>query len=152
MTDLVLALGAPPGDPRSGPGSCGTEDDLRSLLRWLSADDTVPVRGRIVSGGPPVPGGMGSGFDLLQLAVSSGLSVGSLVVSVLQWQAARRDAPAVTLRRGDVEVVLSARAARDEETVRGIVDLLDGTPPSPSPPPSLPRPRAEEPGGDDGTA
>ncbi|UFR05645.1 hypothetical protein KBP30_32770 [Streptomyces sp. Go40/10] len=148
MTDLVLALGAPPGHPPSGNGNPGTEDDLRSLLRWLHADDTVPVRGRIVGGAPPAPGGMGSGFDLIQLAVSSGLSVGSLVVSVLQWQAARRHAPAVTLRRGDVEVVLTARAARDEETVRGIVELLDGTTPNPSPP----RPRAEEPGGDDGTA
>ncbi|MFF9062235.1 hypothetical protein ACIRPQ_18510 [Streptomyces sp. NPDC101213] len=136
-----------------GPGisasldDTGTEDDLRSLLRWLRADDTTGVRARPVAA-PPPPGGMGTGFDVLQFAVSGGLSAASLVLSVLQWQASLRRAPAVTLRRGDVEVLLTARAARDEEAVRRLVALLDGD----TAPAGPPAPRTEGSGGDDGTA
>ncbi|GHE02298.1 effector-associated constant component EACC1 [Streptomyces alanosinicus] len=148
MTDFVVALPAPAGVPGAAAGHPGTEDDLRSLLRWLRDDESLAVRGQAGSSAPPAPGGMGAGFDILQLALGAGLSAGSLVVSVLQWQAARRQAPAVTLRRGEVEVLLTAQTARDEETVRRIVELLDGT----SPQGGLPHPRTEEPGGDGVTA
>ncbi|MGV9390619.1 effector-associated constant component EACC1 [Streptomyces olivaceus] len=120
------------------------EDDLRSLLRWLHEDEDLDVRGRPV-GAPTPSGAMGTGFDLLQLSVGSGLSTASLLVSVLQWQTSRRHAPAVTLRRGEVEVVLTPRAARDEETLQALVDLLD------RPAAGLPTPRREENGSDGGT-
>ncbi|OIJ89389.1 effector-associated constant component EACC1 [Streptomyces monashensis] len=134
MTDLVAEIEA----------ADGAEDDLRSLLRWLHEDETLDVRGRI-GGAPPTSGAMGTGFDLLQLAVGSGLSTASLIVSVLQWQSSRHHAPAVTLRRGEVEVVLTPQAARDEETLRALIGLLDGHPAV------LPAPRTEETGGDGGT-
>ncbi len=95
---------------------------------------------------------MGTGLDILQLAIGSGLSAASLVFSVLQWQTSRRRAPAVTLRRGDVEVLLTAEAARDEEAVRGIIDLLDRpAPPGPAHSEETPA-QSEESGGDDRTA
>jgi hypothetical protein len=126
----------------------GTEDDLRSLLLWLREDAAdLPVRP--AGAAPPPPGGMGTGFDILQFAVSGGLSAASLVVSVLQWQAARRRAPAVTLRRGDVEIVLTAEAARDEDAVRRLVAVLDG---GTAPAAVRPAPSTEGSGGDDGTA
>ncbi|MBQ0879153.1 MULTISPECIES: effector-associated constant component EACC1 [Streptomyces] len=130
----------------SGPlDGTDAEDHLRSLLSWLREDGTPTLRARAGSSAPLAPGSMGTGLDILQLAIGSGLSAGSLVFSVLQWQASRRRAPAVTLRRGDVEVVLTAEAAADEETVRGIIDLLDRqVPPAPA--------RSEESGGDDRTA
>jgi len=139
MTDFVAGFA---GVPQTG-GAVDTEDELRSLLRWLREDETLDVHGRIGADSAPAAGHMGVGFDLLQLTVGSGLSAASLVVSVLQWQAARRQAPAVTLRRGDVEVVLTARAARDEETLRGIIGLLDAQP--------GPESGTEEAGGDGGT-
>ncbi|GKQ40176.1 hypothetical protein [Streptomyces sp. A012304] len=126
----------------------GTEDDLRSLLLWLREDVAdLPVRPG--SAAPPPPGGMGTGFDILQFAVSAGLSAASLVVSVLQWQASRRRAPAVTLRRGEVEIVLTAEAARDEDAVRRLVAALDG---DTAPATVRPVPQTEGSGGDDGTA
>lgn len=134
MTDFVAGIEA----------TDGAEDDLRSLRSWLHEDETLDVRGRV--GGPPPPSGaMGTGFDLLQLALGSGLSTAALVVSVLQWQDSRRHAPAVTLRRGEVEVVLTPQAARDEETLRAVTDLLDGRTATP------PAPRTEETGSDGGT-
>ncbi|MFD4869172.1 hypothetical protein [Streptomyces sp. NPDC058412] len=108
----------------------GTGDDeaaLRSLLGWVHADETLAgaVRGRGTAEGPPAPGSMGGGFDLVQFAVSGGLSVGALVVSVLQWRASLRRPAAVTLRRGGVEVLLDDRTAADPEAVRKIVEILE---------------------------
>ncbi|MEK8173249.1 hypothetical protein NKH77_43100 [Streptomyces sp. M19] len=69
---------------------------------------------------------MGTGFDILQLALGSGLSTGALVVSVLQWRDARRTRPALTLRRGAVEVIIPADEPVDGETVRRAIAMLDG--------------------------
>lgn len=112
-----------------------TEEELRSLLRWLHADETLTrdVRGELGSSVPPAPGHMTGGlFDLLQLAIGSGLSAGALAVSLLQWRDSRRRAPLLTLRRGAVEVEIGAGA--DDETVRRIVALL-GQEPGPAPEP-----------------
>ena len=139
-----------------GPGisasldATGTEDDLRSLLRWLRADESAGVRAGLAPAPASPADAMGTGFDMLQFAVSGGLSAASLVVSVLQWQTSLRRAPAVTLRRGDVEIQLTAQAARGEQTVRRLAALLDGdTAPAVLP---APRTRTEGSGGDDGTA
>ncbi|PAM99614.1 hypothetical protein CJI59_21940 [Streptomyces sp. Alain-F2R5] len=137
MTDFRVEISGP-------PDGTDAEDHLRSLLSWLREDGTPTLRARAAGSAPAAPGSMGTGLDILQLAIGSGLSAASLVFSVLQWQASRRRAPAVTLRRGDVEVVLTAQAA-DEETVRGLIDLLDRqVPPAPA--------HSEESGGDDRTA
>jgi len=138
MTDLIVELG----DVPQG------EHHLRSLRRWLHDDELVDVRAHAVAAGPPAPGSMsGSGLDLLQLALGTGLSTASVVVSVLQWQTSRRGSPAVTLRRGGVEIQLTKEMARDEEAVRGLVALLDAT----ESPVTLPGPRSEETGADGGT-
>lgn len=134
MTDLIAEIKT----------ADGTEDELRSLLRWLHEDEDLEVHGR-VGGGLLPPGAMGAGFDLLQLAVGGGLSTASLVFSVLQWQTSRRHAPTVTLRRGEVEVVLTPQTARDVEAVRTLAGLLDGASAT------FPTPQTEEPGGDGGT-
>ncbi|MFG2877254.1 hypothetical protein ACGFYU_20025 [Streptomyces sp. NPDC048337] len=114
----------------SRPGQ-GSETELRSLMLWLSEDESLrrDVRGRIGSGEPAQAAGgtpMGSpGFDLLQLAVGSGLSTGSLVFSVLQWQASRRRPPALTVRHGPYEVTLTGDEADDPEALRRIVAALE---------------------------
>ncbi|MFE2170391.1 hypothetical protein ACFXB3_35815 [Streptomyces sp. NPDC059447] len=112
------------------PGQ-GPETELRSLLTWLSEDESLrrTVRGRIRSAAPATAAGgtpMGSpGFDLLQLTVGSGLSVASLVFSVLQWQASRRRPPALTVRHGPYEVTLTGDEADDPEALRRIVGVLE---------------------------
>ncbi|MGG2463551.1 effector-associated constant component EACC1 [Streptomyces sp. RGM 3693] len=131
MTDLeVRAVPEPGGD---------AEEELRSLMRWLHDDEELhrQVRGSLTASRGPRPGEMGLGFDLLQLALGTAVSGGSLAVSVLQWRDARRRAPELTLRAGEIEVRIPRGAAADPETVRRIVALLD---------------EAQEPGGDDRTA
>ncbi len=117
-------------DPYS-PGQ-GPETELRSLLLWLREDETVrrEARGRIRSSAAALAAGgtpMGSpGFDLLQLTVGSGLATGSLVFSVLQWQASRGGrAPALTVRRGPYEVTLTGDDAADPEALQRIVAVLE---------------------------
>ncbi|MCZ0996207.1 caspase family protein [Streptomyces noursei] len=86
MTDLdVRAATEPGGDP---------EEELRSLMRWLHEDEGLhrQVRGTLTASRGPRPGEMGLGFDLLQLALGTAVSGGSLAVSVLQWRDARRRA------------------------------------------------------------
>ncbi|MER6995799.1 hypothetical protein [Streptomyces sp. NPDC000410] len=121
MTDILVGV------DDSGRGD-GAEEELRSLLRWVNEDESLvhDVRGRIAPGPPPAPGTMGTGFEVLQFALATGLSTAALVVSVLQWQIARRGTPDVILRRGEVEVRLTRRAARDAATVSRVAALLDG--------------------------
>ncbi|OKK15187.1 hypothetical protein AMK16_28540 [Streptomyces sp. CB00455] len=125
-------------DPYDQGQGQGPESELRSLLLWLKEDETLRhgARGRIGSQAPPPAGSeggpagdtdMGSpGFDLLQLALGSGLSAGSLVFAVLQWQASRRRAPALIVRRGPYEVRLTGDEAGDPQAVRRIVAALEG--------------------------
>ncbi|WP_326592170.1 effector-associated constant component EACC1 [Streptomyces sp. NBC_01294] len=121
-------------DLRVDPYSAGQgpETELRSLLLWLREDETLrrEARGRIRSSAAIAAAGgtaMGSpGFDLLQLTVGSGLATGSLVFSVLQWQASRHGrAPALTVRRGPYEVTLTGGEAGDPEALQRIVAVLE---------------------------
>ncbi|MFD9869280.1 hypothetical protein [Nocardia sp. NPDC059228] len=110
----------------SGPGA-GSEDELRSLADWLREDESLAghLRSRITASEPAQSGHMGTGFDVLQLALGSSLSTAALVISVLQWQLSRRRASVLVLSRGDVRVELTADAARDEETVRRVMAVLE---------------------------
>ncbi|MFD9369525.1 hypothetical protein ACFWA6_17795 [Streptomyces sp. NPDC060020] len=116
---------------RVDAGTCragdGPEDELRSLLRWLGEDDAVrrEARGRMGSDGPLPDGHMGSGLDLLQLVVGSGLSTASLIFAVLQWQVSRRRPPVVTVRRGAYEITLVGDEHTDPDALRRIVAALE---------------------------
>ncbi|MGW7289790.1 effector-associated constant component EACC1 [Streptomyces sp. NPDC054847] len=117
MNDLTVRVTA------TGDG----EDALRSLLRWVHEDENLDgrARGRIGAASAPEPGSMGSGFDLVQFAVASGLSTSALVVSVLQWRSSLRRPPAVTLSRDGVEIRLAKEAADDPETLGRIMAALE---------------------------
>ncbi|UWE10951.1 effector-associated constant component EACC1 [Actinacidiphila bryophytorum] len=110
------------------PGAA--EDDLRSLLRWLRADETLAglSAGRIRDGGPPQPGAMGLAFDVLQLTIGSGLSAGALAVSVAQWRDARRRPPGITLRRGRTTVEIPATGPVDVAALTRALQVLGAQP------------------------
>jgi hypothetical protein len=116
-----------PAEP-AAPGAA--EDDLRSLLRWLRADETLAglSAGRIRDGGPPQPGAMGLAFDVLQLTIGSGLSAGALAVSVAQWRDARRRPPGITLRRGRTTVEIPATGPVDVVALTRALQVLGAQP------------------------
>ncbi|MET9106879.1 effector-associated constant component EACC1 [Streptomyces zhihengii] len=103
------------------------EEALRSLTRWVHEDESLGgrVRGRILADAAPEPGSMGTGFDLVQFAVGSGMSAAAVVVSVLQWRSSLRKPPGLTLTRNGVEVQVSAELAADDEVLRRLVAALD---------------------------
>ncbi|MBV2354478.1 hypothetical protein KUM39_08915 [Streptomyces sp. J2-1] len=105
------------------PGAADPEAELRSLLRWLTADEeTGPrVRGRLAGSAPARPGSLGTYLDIISLVVSGGLSAGQLALAVDQWRAHRRAAPKVTLRRGPVEIEVTGA---DPEALRTLAELL----------------------------
>ncbi|MET9546296.1 MULTISPECIES: hypothetical protein [unclassified Streptomyces] len=116
MTDLVVEV-----------READAEDELRSLADWLREDETLDghLRSRVASAAPAPADHMGAGFDVLELALGTSLSTAALVVSLLQWQLSRRRAPALVLSRGDVRVELTQEAARDEETLRRVMAVLE---------------------------
>ncbi|MFF8644742.1 hypothetical protein [Streptomyces sp. NPDC015345] len=116
MTDLVVEV-----------READAEDELRSLAAWLREDESLDghLRSRVASATPAPADHMGAGIDVLELALGTSLSTAALVVSLLQWQLSRRRAPALVLSRGDVRVELTQEAARDEETLRRVMAVLE---------------------------
>ncbi|MGN9793852.1 effector-associated constant component EACC1 [Streptomyces sp. OZ13] len=79
------------------------------------------VHGRLVGSAPARADHMGVVLDLISLTVAGGLSAAQLAVAVSQWRAARRAAPAVTIRHGDVEIDVRSG---DAATALAIAELL----------------------------
>ncbi|MEU9998950.1 hypothetical protein [Streptomyces sp. NPDC050848] len=104
-------------------GTADPEDELRSLLRWLKADDEVgpSAHGVLAGSAPPHPEHMGTLLDIISLTVASGLSATQLAVAIGQWRTTRRRTPDVTLRRGDTEVTVTGA---DAGTVRALAELM----------------------------
>ena len=71
------------------------ETNLRALSSWLANESGV--RRAEMTGPPTAPDEQGVLFDVIQVVLSDGLSLASLVVSIKQWQATRRPAPDVVV-------------------------------------------------------
>ncbi|MFJ9410136.1 hypothetical protein [Streptomyces sp. NPDC101393] len=106
----------------------GTNDDeseLRSLLRWLKADEGVGpyAHGVLASSQPARTDHMGALLDLISLTVSGGLGAAQLAAGLAQWRAARHSAPSIIVHRGEARVEVYDA---DPETVRRLTELLAG--------------------------
>nr|WP_223184150.1 hypothetical protein [Streptomyces sp. CBMA152] len=104
-------------------GAADPETELRSLLKWLHADDEVrrDVHGTLAGSAPADPEHMGALLDVISLVVSGGLSAGQLVLAVDQWRTARRASPRVVVRRDGVEIEIDGA---DPATIARITALL----------------------------
>ncbi len=116
--------------------------EARSLHDWLLRDPAARRFGAVEleASQSPDPGAMGPLFDVVSLVIGSGLSAGSLAVSVAQWRGTRQDAPQVTVERPD-GTRMTITDASPEECAR--LALLLSPPADPLPPP-----RAEDEGQD----
>jgi hypothetical protein len=77
------------------------EANLRALSSWLTNEPGV--RRAEVTGPSPTPDEQGALFDGIQVALSDGLSLASLIVSIKQWQATKHPAPDVMVKNSDGE-------------------------------------------------
>ncbi|MFJ8051110.1 hypothetical protein [Streptomyces luteogriseus] len=111
------------------------EAELRSLFRWLSADDELRSARIGLPGTGTAPGEMGSALDVVEVVLDNVWSAASLVVAVAAWRQSRPHTNRTTLRVGQTEVEITGD---DEEQVRRVVAALraateDGQPPAPAP-------------------
>jgi hypothetical protein len=100
----------------------GTEEDLRSLAKWLRDEDAL--RGRVSLADRPIAvGEMGGVLDAVVVVLTSS-TAGQLVSSVFGWLGRRREAASVVLKARNArgaEIELKCGSAADAGTV--IADL-----------------------------
>ena len=109
-------------------------DELRDLREWIENDSDlrthVAVSYAVADQGPD---DMGPALDLLEFFVSSGISLGSLMVSIAAWCDSRRQQPTLKFRRDGSHPRTLTMTASDEMTVREItVRLSEDADPSDS--------------------
>lgn len=86
--------------------------ELASLYRWFNLDDTLRRQARVdLAEAGAAPGTMGA-YEIVDVALTHGAALGSLLVSFLTWRGTRSSQPPITIN-------VDARS----------VTLPDGTPP-----------------------
>jgi hypothetical protein len=73
-----------------------------SLLNWLNENQYIKDNARLTVK-PPAPGvTMGTGLDVIQLALSSGFDLANLVLAIAEWrEKVRENAAAISVQVGD---------------------------------------------------
>ncbi|GAA0903511.1 effector-associated constant component EACC1 [Virgisporangium aurantiacum] len=100
-----------------------TDADLfPSLYRWLR-DDEVAREATITLARQHRPTEMGSAVEFVDVLLSNGIALSSLLVALAAWRGSRPRPPAVRIELGDTVVLL-----RDDssDNVRRIVEALGG--------------------------
>jgi Effector Associated Constant Component 1 len=93
----------------------------RSLTRWLLMEPEL--RGVEVRPGAADPGAgqMGEVLDVLNVVLSNGIALGSLVTAIAAWRDSRRGGTRVRIERGGTSVVIEGGSA--EEVLRIVARL-----------------------------
>jgi hypothetical protein len=91
-----------------------------SLLNWLNDNQYIKDNARLTVK-PPAPGAtMGTGLDVIQLALSSGFDLANLVLAIAEWRGkAKETAAAISVQAGDARsTVLSLDDMGNKNLVR----------------------------------
>ena len=103
------------------------EQELRSLVDWLRADDDVRRHAAItLEAGEPGSGAMGAALEVIKRVLDSGFSLGNLALAYAGWRATRttRDEPGFELivRNGKTKITINAAEAQEaEKQLRALV-------------------------------
>jgi hypothetical protein len=90
-----------------------------SLLNWLNDNKYIKDNARLTVK-PPAPDAMGTGLDVIQLALSSGFDLANLVLAIAEWrEKAKETAAAISVQVGDARsTVLSPDDFGNKNLVR----------------------------------
>ncbi|CAG6391819.1 hypothetical protein NMG29_39945 [Streptomyces cocklensis] len=102
----------------------GQEADLRSLADWLRREPSLRMAQLSLRQADTQPGSMGGWVEAVQMVTDNGWQAASFVLSLMTWRQTRPTGPPVTIRRGDVEVVLTSG---DPQEAARIAELLQRT-------------------------
>ncbi|MER5984686.1 hypothetical protein [Streptomyces sp. NPDC001787] len=97
--------------------------ELLALRTWLNRSDDLRGRAGLAPQGPLSPGDMGAGLDLINVVLSNGIALGSLVTAVATWRATRPGRPAVRVEVNGVTVTVDTD---DPETLTRVTEALRG--------------------------
>jgi hypothetical protein len=103
-------------------------DELRSLASWLSAEDDLQRKPRLVTP-PPQPGAMGAALDHLALALGPGGLAAAFAAILIAWIRSRSATVFIELTRPDGTTVrLEAKNVRGlpHDQVKGLTDQVAG--------------------------
>lgn len=89
-------------------GGRGQEADLRSLADWLRREPSLRLAQVSLKQAETRPGSMGGWVEAVQMVTDNGWQAASFVLSLVTWRQTRPASPPVTIRRGDVEVILAS--------------------------------------------
>ncbi|MFE6162132.1 hypothetical protein ACFQ7F_24840 [Streptomyces sp. NPDC056486] len=106
--------------------------ESEALLRWLHEEQSLRGQARVVMGGTQIPGGMG-GFplDVVNVALSNSIALGSLLTTLVAWRSSR-PSPQPSVRI-EVNGVLVTVNTDDPEAIRSLIELLRGAAPDSDP-------------------
>jgi hypothetical protein len=107
-----------------------TDSELRSLTDWLRDEEGLRAPSVRRAARPPAPGEMGAISDILLVALGSGGAVTVMAASIETWLKQRSSDVTVTVKRGQREITVDVRRARNPgELLREIkrlgLDSLD---------------------------
>ncbi|MEV7420887.1 hypothetical protein [Streptomyces sp. NPDC089919] len=107
---------------------------VRDFYRWLCQEDEPPGRFELTS--RPVPGSMGGGLDVINLALTHAVAVGNLALAYAGWRRARRSRAVLTVTRPSDGLTVTVEDG-SPETVQRLLSALTAEPPAvpaPTPP------------------
>lgn len=106
-----------------------------SLYRWLAAEPELRA-GTDLSLRPgrpgPGPGHMGEALDIVNVVLTNGIALGSLVTAVASWRGSRPRPPQVRLERDGVVVTLQDSSPEAIERVLTVWHERDRRPAAPT--------------------
>ncbi|MFF7330985.1 hypothetical protein [Streptomyces sp. NPDC008150] len=108
-----------------------------SLRRWLVEEPQVR-RNAVVTLKAPVgaePGAMGGALEVVNVVLTQGIALGSLVVAVLTWRGTRPRPPQVTLEHDGTVVTLRDGSAEEIERILRLWESAATRGPLPAPSP-----------------
>ncbi|MFG1955948.1 hypothetical protein [Micromonospora sp. NPDC048830] len=104
-------------------------DDQGSLYRWLMLDPEVRRDATVtLTPAPPKAGEMGGALDVINVVLSNGIAIGSLLVAVSSWRESRPRPPVTRIERDGISIAIEDASP---ETVRRVVEALIDRPADP---------------------
>ncbi|MEU8681202.1 hypothetical protein [Streptomyces sp. NPDC048611] len=126
--EVRLSVGGGVGDG----GEAGAAEGTVSLYRWLAAEPELRGQARMsLEAEQAEPGHMGGALDLVNVVLSNGIALGSLITAVATWRESRPRAPQIRLERDGV--VVTVQDASPEEIERVLRVWNESGAPAPAP-------------------
>ncbi|MFE1175805.1 hypothetical protein [Streptomyces sp. NPDC058773] len=120
------------GDGAADAEGDGGAGEAVSLYRWLAAEPELRGQARVsLEAERPEAGHMGGALDLVNVVLSNGIALGSLITAVATWRGSRPRPPQIRLERDGVVVTVQDGSPEAVERILRVWN--EGGAPAPAP-------------------